>query len=174
MPKAATRPPRRKSRRRPSGPIPPDIMSQALPMQLLRAREAVMRRFRPCLNALGLTDQQGRIMRSLAEVEAIDMMELARRCCIHPASLSRIVPRLVARGLLRRRIDRQDARRVTVALTPKGRATFWNVWIESEQIYTELVQQLGRSNLQALLRSLDLMIESLGGADATVPGGSDE
>ena len=63
---------------------------------------------------------------------------------------------------------------MTVALTPKGRTTFWNVWIESEQIYAELAQQLGRSNLQALLRSLDAMIESLGGAEATVPGSGDE
>jgi homoprotocatechuate degradation regulator HpaR len=168
--KSATR-----SRAKPkTGPIPAPIMSQALPMQLLRAREAVMRRFRPRLRALGLTDQQGRIMRSLAEVEAIDMMELARRCCIHPASLSRIVPRLAARGLLRRRIDARDARRVTVALTAKGRAIFWNVWIESEQIYAALADELGRANLQALLRSLDAMIGVLGGADATVPGSAED
>lgn len=150
--------------------VPAQMMSRALPMQLLRAREAVMRRFRPTLRALGLTDQQGRIMRALAEVEAIEMMELAQRCCIHPASLSRIVPRLAASGLVRRRADRHDARRVTVALTGKGRAIFRNVWVESERIYGELAEELGASNLADLLRSLDAMIEILGGADATVPG----
>ena len=154
---------------RKAAPIPAQMMSRALPMQLLRAREAVMQRFRPTLRALGLTDQQGRIMRALAEVEWIDMMELARCCCIHPASLSRIVPRLVERGMLRRRSDPRDARRITVALTAKGRATFWNVWVESERIYGALADQLGAANLQELLRSLDALIDMLGGADATVP-----
>lgn len=144
-------------------------MSQALPMQLLRAREAVMQRFRPRLRALGLTDQQGRVMRALAEVEWVDMMELARRCCIHPASLSRIVPRLAARGLLRRRQDKRDARRMTVALTVKGRTTFWNIWVESERIYGTLADELGQATLEELHRCLDALIEISGGADSTVP-----
>jgi homoprotocatechuate degradation regulator HpaR len=152
----------------------PPLMSRALPMQLLRAREAVMQRFRPKLRELSLTDQQGRIMRALAEVEWIDMMELASRCCIHPASLSRIVPRLVERGLLRRRSDTRDARRMTVALMAKGRSTFWNVWVESERIYAALADELGGTNLQELLGSLDALIDILGGADATVPDINDD
>lgn len=157
-----------------TAPFPAQMMSRALPMQLLRAREAVMQRFRPKLRDLGLTDQQGRIMRALAEIEWIDMMELAGRCCIHPASLSRIVPRLVERGLLRRRPDPEDARRITVALTAKGRSTFWNVWVESERIYGALADELGAANLEALHRSLEALIEGLGGAEATVPASPDD
>jgi homoprotocatechuate degradation regulator HpaR len=159
--------------------IPAQLMSRALPMQLLRAREAVMQRFRPALNELGLTDQQGRIMRALADAEgadakganggALDMVELSRRCCIHPASLSRIVPKLVQRGLLRRRQDARDARRVTVALTRKGRDAFLDVWVESERIYAALAEELGAANLDQLHRCLDALIETLGGPDATIP-----
>ncbi len=159
---------------RKTAPIPAQLMSRALPMQLLRAREAVMQRFRPRLHALGLTDQQGRILRVLAEVEWIDMMALASRCCIHPASLSRIVPRLVERGLLRRRPDPDDARRITVALTTKGRSTLFDVWTESERIYGALADELGATTLHDLFRSLDALIETLGGADATVPPGPED
>jgi len=163
-----------KTRTRAPARIPAQLMSRALPMQLLRAREAVMQRFRPALNALGLTDQQGRIMRALAdlegaEIDSLDMIELSRRCCIHPASLSRIVPKLAQRGLVRRRQDPRDARRVTVALTRKGRDAFWEVWVESERIYGALAAELGAANLNELHRSLDALIEILGGADATVP-----
>ncbi len=42
---------------------------RSLPMQLMLAREAVMQRFRPHLNARGLTDQQWRIVRALNEVD---------------------------------------------------------------------------------------------------------
>ena len=40
--------------------------SRSLPMSLLRAREAVMRQFRPSLREHGLTEQQWRILRALA------------------------------------------------------------------------------------------------------------
>jgi homoprotocatechuate degradation regulator HpaR len=144
-------------------------MSRALPMQLLRAREAVMRRFRPHIHELGFTDQQGRIIRALAEVDWIDMLELSRRCCIHPASLSRIIPRLDEKGIVRRRPSADDARRVTVSLTRKGRASFDLLSFESEVIYADLAAELGLPRLQELHRCLDALIEVLGGDDATVP-----
>ena len=45
--------------------------SRSLPMSLLRAREAVMRQFRPSLRNHGLTEQQWRILRALTAVDAI-------------------------------------------------------------------------------------------------------
>jgi homoprotocatechuate degradation regulator HpaR len=148
---------------------PARALSRALPMQLLRAREAVMQRFRPNLHELGFTDQQGRIIRTLAEVDWIDMLELSRRCCIHPASLSRIVPRLDEKGIVRRRPAPDDARRVTVSLTKKGRSVFAVLSFESEAIYADLASELGAARLQELHRSLDALIDILGGADVTVP-----
>lgn len=128
-----------------------------------------MQRFRPNLHELGFTDQQGRIIRSLAEVDWIDMLELSRRCCIHPASLSRIVPRLDEKGVVRRRPAPDDARRVTVSLTKKGRSVFALLSFESEAIYADLASELGAARLQELHRSLDALIDILGGADVTVP-----
>ena len=51
--------------------------SRSLPMSLLRAREAVMRHFRPSLRDHGLTEQQWRILRALASIDAIEVTELA-------------------------------------------------------------------------------------------------
>jgi homoprotocatechuate degradation regulator HpaR len=138
-------------------------------MQLLRAREAVMQRFRPHLHELGFTDQQGRIIRTLAEADWLDMLELSRRCCIHPASLSRIIPRLDEKGIVRRRPDPEDARRVTVSLTRKGRSAFDLLSFEGEIIYADLAAELGAARLQELHRCLDALIEILGGPDATIP-----
>jgi len=144
-------------------------MSVALPMQLLRAREALMRRFRPYMRELGVTDQQGRILRALAEVEWIDMLELSTRCCIHAASLSRIIPRLTERGLVRRRQDTADGRRIMVSLTGKGRALQKRVALCAEQVYGELADDIGPSNFDELHRCLEVMIDALGGPEATVP-----
>ena len=61
----------------PARRVPMRDFSRSLPMSLLRAREAVMRQFRPALRQHGLTEQQWRILRALAAVETIEATELA-------------------------------------------------------------------------------------------------
>ena len=83
-------------------------------------------------------------MRALAEVEWIDMMELARPL-LHPSRepvTHRAAPRRAracCAGAPMRAMP--GARRST--LTAKGRAVFWNVWVESERIYGALADELG-------------------------------
>ena len=55
--------------------VPMREFSRSLPMSLLRAREAVMRQFRPSLRDHGLTEQQWRILRALAAIEAIEVIK---------------------------------------------------------------------------------------------------
>jgi homoprotocatechuate degradation regulator HpaR len=142
-------------------------LEPALPMQLLRARDAVIQRFRPHLRAQGLTDQQGRILRVLAETEQLEMSELAVRTSIHPASLSRIVPRLHTKGIVRRWKVDADARRVLVAITKRGRAAVGPVMRASKRIYADLAAELGPSRLRDLQRSLDMLIEASSGSGKT-------
>ena len=71
--------------------VPMREFSRSLPMSLLRAREAVMRQFRPSLREHGLTEQQWRILRALAAVDTIEVTELARTAFLLGPSLSRIL-----------------------------------------------------------------------------------
>src|ERR1700709_2939423 len=77
--------------------------SRSLPMSLLRAREAVMRQFRPSLRNHGLTEQQWRILRALTAVETIEVTELARAASLLWPVLPRILRDLEARHLIERR-----------------------------------------------------------------------
>src|SRR5512140_1210126 len=77
--------------------------SRSLPMSLLRAREAVMRQFRPSLRHHGLTEQQWRILRALTAVDTIEVTELAQVAFLLGPSLSRILRALEARDLIERR-----------------------------------------------------------------------
>src|SRR5256714_1343514 len=77
--------------------------SRSLPMSLLRAREAVMRQFRPSLRDYGLTEQQWRILRALTSVDTIEVTELAQVAFLLGPSLSRILRDLEARDLIERR-----------------------------------------------------------------------
>src|SRR5436853_6290640 len=100
--------------------LPMREFSRSLPMSLLRAREAVMRQFRPSLRHHGLTEQQWRILRALTAVDAIEVTELARTAFLLGPSLSRILRDLEARDLIERRTPEADLRRGEVSISPKG------------------------------------------------------
>ncbi len=137
---------------------------RSLPMQLLRAREAVMQRFRPHLRAHGLTDQQWRVLRALAEAPSLEILEISERCCILPASLSLMLPKLEDGGLISRESNPADQRRVIVSLTKGGRELFAEMRAESEEIYGQLARDIGGERMTALYDLLEVVIASLSAA----------
>src|SRR3954467_6786835 len=124
--------------------------SQSLPMSLLRAREAVMRQFRPSLRNHGLTEQQWRILRALTEVETIEVTELARVGFLLGPSLSRILRDLEARQLIERRTAEADLRRGVVSISAKGLRLIEAVAPTSEAIYAEITSRYGARKLAEL------------------------
>ncbi|MEI7806428.1 MAG: homoprotocatechuate degradation operon regulator HpaR [Hyphomicrobiales bacterium] len=134
---------------------------RSLPMQLMRAREAVMTRFRPHLTARGLTEQQWRIIRALNEIDSLEIVDLGARCCIHPASLSRMLPKLAKAGLIARRTNAKDQRRIIVSLSARGRQLFAALAPQSEEIYAGLARDLGPARIAELYRVLGEMIDAL-------------
>ena len=140
--------------------------SRSLPMQLMRAREAVMRRFRPHLLSRGFSDQQWRIVRALVDSGRLEIGALSAQCQIHPASLSRMLPTLARAGFITRRTDRADQRRVVISITQRGRARFRSVAPESEAIYAAVERDFGVRRMGELYRMLEQLIETLGAGEA--------
>jgi homoprotocatechuate degradation regulator HpaR len=134
-------------------------------MQLVRAREALMQRFRPHLHEHGLTDQQWRILRALAETKAVEIGELSERCCIHPASLSRILPKLDTAGLTTRRLHAGDKRKIMISLTLPGRRLVENVTPRADAVYAAVGRSLGIKRLRETYRVLDDLIAALAQAE---------
>src|SRR5215203_2391562 len=124
--------------------------SRSLPMSLLRAREAVMRQFRPSLRQHGLTEQQWRILRALTAVETIEVTELARVAFLLGPSLSRILRDLEARDLIERRTAKADLRRGEVSISSKGLKLIEAVAPTSEAIYAEITSRYGARKLAEL------------------------
>jgi homoprotocatechuate degradation regulator HpaR len=134
---------------------------RALPMALLRAREAVMARFRPMLKRHGITEQQWRIVRVLAEAEEIEVTHLAARTSILGPSLSRILPALEHQKLITRRQDDRDGRVFWLGLTPAGRALIARVQPDSVAIYADIEARLGHETIEALLDRLAELVAAL-------------
>ena len=143
--------------------VPMRDFSRSLPMSLLRAREAVMRQFRPSLRNHGLTEQQWRILRALAAIDSIEVTELARTAFLLGPSLSRILRDLDARQLIARRIDPADQRRGVVSISARGLKLMAAVAPTSEAIYAAITKRYGARKLAELQEMLGALEESLGG-----------
>ena len=133
----------------------------SLPMSLLRARETVVLRFRPMLRRHGLNEQQWRVLRVLAEVREITATELARHAAVLSPSLSRMLPVLEARGLLRRSPGTSDLRHSLITLETAGRRLFEAVARDFESIYARMSADFGEQRLQRLHRELEELRRSL-------------
>ena len=124
---------------------------ESLPMALMRAREAVMRRFRPLLAEHDLTEQQWRVLRALADADApVTAGDLAERTFLLGPSLSRILANLTDRRLVTRTTDTDDARRAVLAVSPAGRRLVDSIAPRSEMVYDGITAELGAESLDAL------------------------
>ena len=150
--------------------VPMREFSRSLPMSLLRAREAVMRQFRPSLRNHGLTEQQWRILRALAAVDTIEVTELAHVAFLLGPSLSRILRDLEARHLIERKAAKTDLRRAVVSISAKGLKLIEAVAPSSEAIYAAITRRYGARKLAELQDMLRMLEGSLAGMGATDQG----
>ena len=106
-----------------------------------------MRQFRPSLRRYGLTEQQWRILRALAAIDAIEVTELARTAFLLGPSLSRILRDLEARKLIERKTAKTDLRRGVVSISEKGVKLMEVVAPSSEAIYAAITKRYGAKKL---------------------------
>jgi DNA-binding MarR family transcriptional regulator len=127
--------------------------------------------YRPVLEPLGLTHPQYLVMLALWQHGVLSVKDLSRLLQLDPGTLSPLLKRLEAAGLLRRERDRNDQRNLALALTDKGRA----LRAEAEKIPAGIVERLGMpvDELMALHGALTEVIAAsqralvAGGADAS-------
>ncbi|AZE56206.1 Homoprotocatechuate degradative operon repressor [Pseudomonas synxantha] len=128
---------------------------QSLTLALLQAREAAMSFFRPSLNEHGLTEQQWRIIRILEQHGELEIYQLAELACILKPSMTGVLVRMEAAGMVHRRKAEQDQRRVLITLADKGKASFESMSQCMEANYQRLQDQFGEEKFQTLLGLLE-------------------
>ncbi|QEA13512.1 MarR family winged helix-turn-helix transcriptional regulator [Comamonas flocculans] len=123
---------------------------------------AVTRLYKPLLDALGLTYPQYLVMLVLWEQDARAVSELGERLFLDSGTLTPLLKRLEAAGLVARQRDARDERRVRVSLTPQGRA----LQASAERVPACMLRasQSTLAELQALTRQLQGLRARLGQA----------
>lgn len=141
--------------------VPMRAFSNSLPMDLLRAREAVMRRFRQGLRRDGVTEQQWRILRALADAGPMEVTQLAEATFLLGPSLSRILPELEARRLISRAQADSDLRRNVVRIERRGLRLIATHAPYAEGVYAGIEAAFGPERLKQLVRLLRELEEVL-------------
>ena len=129
-----------------------------LPRLLLEAREAVLLHFRPNLRKSGLTDQQWRVLRVLAEHPACDVATIAQEAYLLGPSLSGVLTRMERDGLVLRSVDSQDGRKQVIRATPKAKRLAAKLAQSIEAHYAGMEAALGKPQLMQLYALLDAVI----------------
>lgn len=97
--------------------------SRSLGMQLRRIVTQLVATVDRRMEPLGLTDAQWRPLLCLLHGSPATATELARRCGLDTGGLTRLVDRLIAKGLCARERSDIDRRVVWISLTAEGRRT---------------------------------------------------
>lgn len=135
--------------------------SSHLPLFLLRAREAIMERFRPILSPYDITEQQWRVLRVLRERGELDASQLARAACILPPSLTRMVRSLEERELITSRKSRKDGRRAMINITQEGIELLNEILPLSTAVYEEIESLADIESIEKLIKKCEGLINAL-------------
>jgi homoprotocatechuate degradation regulator HpaR len=142
-------------------PEPVKLRHRNLPLLLLQAREQVIARFRPILNAHGITEQQWRIVRALIDTGPLEPREIGELCRISSPSLAGVLSRMEELGYIRRKRLDHDQRRLRVSLTPRSRALAARMAPRIEATYREIETVIGTDFSATFYGALDELIGAL-------------
>jgi DNA-binding MarR family transcriptional regulator len=112
---------------------------------------------------LGAFPAQLHTLQALVRSPAASLKELAERTHTDPSSSSVVVQRLVERGLVARRPDVDDRRRMIIALTPAGRAAVARAPDGASARVSSALDALSDRERAALARLLDTLAHELAG-----------
>ncbi|HEV7196767.1 MAG TPA: MarR family transcriptional regulator [Pedococcus sp.] len=122
------------------------------------ASRTVIGLYRPLLEPMGLTHPQYLVMLALWEESPLRVADLAHRLSLEPATLSPLLKRLEANGMVTRERDPRDDRALAVSLTTQGLAARR----QAERVPRAIMDRLGMdvSQLEELRDSLTRVIDA--------------
>lgn len=131
-------------------------------MRLIWALDHGLQSFSKRMQArIGLTGPQRVTLRVLGRAPGLTAGELARVVQLHPSTLTGILQRLEARGIVRRVGDPRDRRRTHLALTPRGRRLDAPTAGTVEAVLARVLARFPKSRVRAAAEVLAALADGL-------------
>src|SRR6266550_5870008 len=100
----------------------PLLLSNQICFAVYSTAHAFNRVYKPLLDRLGLTYPQYLVMLVLWERDDVPLKDIGEKLFLDSGTLTPLLKRLEAQGLIKRTRSTEDERHVLIALTPKGQA----------------------------------------------------
>ncbi len=97
------------------------LLDRQLCFRLYTASRLLTQAYHPLLSAQGLTYPQYLVLLVLWEKDAQPVNDIAKRLLLETNTVTPLLKRMEAEGILTRRKGEKDARQMIVSLTPKGK-----------------------------------------------------
>ena len=147
---------------------------------LAAASEAASTRFHSHVRSKGLRVPEWRVMACLTDWDGSMVTELAAYAMIEQSRLTKIIIQMDTRGLVTRRSDPNDGRRVRIFLTKKGRALAAELVADAKAHELELLRSFQgnqgdeiKGTLRALIQHLETDTADFSGETATAEEGAE-
>src|SRR5215813_12040963 len=131
------------------------------------ASRTVIALYRPLLEPMGLTHPQYLVMLALWGRQPMSVKDLSGLLQLDPGTLSPLLKRLEAGGLVTRQRDTADERQLAVTLTPRGVA----LRKQAEKVPPAIMRQLGM-DFDELQRMHGDLLKLIAAATAALPQGT--
>ncbi len=142
-------------------------------MQILRSIRKIMRAVdlhsRKIHSDLAVTLPQLLCLHALAEQEDMTLMALSRTVNLSNSTVNGIVDRLEAKGLLTRKRDEEDRRRVALALSAAGRRVVESAPSLLQDRLADALRRLPEPEQATIARSLDRVVDLMEPVTSTLP-----
>lgn len=112
-------------------------------------------------NEIGITGPQRLVLRIVGQFPGLSATELAHIVRLHPSTITGVLQRLVARGLLERQRDPSDTRRTRLWVKPSASAHTRPARGTVERAVTEALERVGPNNVRAARKVLREIVERL-------------
>jgi MarR family transcriptional regulator, organic hydroperoxide resistance regulator len=145
-------------------------------LHLTRAARLHRARAHTMLGEIGIHPGQENVLQVLLEDDGQPMTKLAAELKVKPPTVTKMVSRMAAQGLVRRIASETDARSARVFLTDEGRSRGIELkkrWKKLEQMTMRNVPDKERGKLIKLLMSVETSLNGDAPDEASAANGSD-
>jgi DNA-binding MarR family transcriptional regulator len=102
--------------------VDPLLLGNQICFAVYSTAHAFNRVYKPLLDRLGLTYPQYLVMLVLWERDDVPLKDIGEKLFLDSGTLTPLLKRLEAQGLIKRTRSTEDERQVLIALTPKGQS----------------------------------------------------
>ena len=130
------------------------MTSMDITLILEQAQRRVSRELDRVLSEVGASAEQWRVLDKLSDEKGLPIGELALQLSMNPPTMTKLIDRMVAAGLVQRIVDDEDSRRVLVFITDTGLVLFGKLSQKATEFHEGLAESLNAREAQQLSKLL--------------------